>query len=43
MNEKSIFMLTRKCFSELLYRPAGSRVIRNIEVDYTAGSHVPSQ
>jgi hypothetical protein len=34
MNEKPVFMVTPKCFPELLCPPGGRRVIRNIEVDY---------
>jgi len=35
MNEKPIFMLGRKCLSELLGRPTGRRVVRNIDVANT--------
>ena len=38
MNEKLIFVATRKSFSELLCRPVGRRVIRNIKVDDTPAS-----
>ena len=38
MNEKLMFVATRKSFSELLCRPVGRRVIRNIKVDDTPAS-----
>jgi hypothetical protein len=38
MNQKLIFRVARKRFSELLCRPLGRKVIRNIKVDNTPAS-----